>query len=1197
MDMIKVYESIEREMLSDTEQTLYVLQGFPFDAYKAIENIGISHLLKKKFDKYIDFHIFEDKGISKSLLMALMTSEQSAWLFYEEFITLCKVVTDFSIYQGKIVIVQNNLFEGYYPIPIQQNEETILKLYSKESNSDNDIFEYYSDCKLIDGIMYYAYVNKHYEIDTGIKIEERGILKPGKISRQIPENCEKISLSSLKTIKNKIQLGQIKNSRFLITEHSATLFDEIAILNKLGEYFDVAFFAEGNEKKNVSIDNEYLSILQRYWGKNAKFRKNVFYKEPEISSETIEISQGEIIVDVLNQCLLANADKEFSDLIITAPTGAGKSLLFQIPSVYLYEKYKEITIVICPLVALMVDQVKELNERGIGYATFINSSITFEERKERMDGIKSGKYSIVYLSPELLLSMDLRSFIDKRKIGLIVVDEAHLVTSWGRDFRVDYWFLGDYLEKVRHGSYYSKEEKINVPILCLTATAVFGGKDDVIGDLQNSLQLVCNSEQLYIGYVRRDDIIFDIRHPKKESRSDKEEKIGLTVNELERNSDKGIKTIAYFPYKSSIDDVWNRLRDDKSPAFDQIVKYHSGEDIGSIEKDQAYREFRDSEKILMLATKAFGMGVNISDINEVYHFAPTGTLADYVQEIGRAARKLETGYAVTDYLPTDMHYARTLWGLSGLRHYQTQEMIKKLYELYNSKKKRNLLLSPDTFNYLFDNKSVEGKVKSGLMLISGDLLEKYHFKVIAVRTKSLFSKQYITVPAEIESIFMSKYGKYCVEMDDVKPRKEYNRNGYDSCTYKNGKVYEMDLATLWENDFSEKTFPKFKWDFFNGKLFEYGETKIVPNSKLIIKYKNNYEETKVKFYKLANAIQDTFNRIKRVYGGRNFTLKDFSDIFSSFYEEPIRKEYIAMLLDMFCYNHIDLFEFPKENWKFVERKKSDENDGMGSNFCIRTQKTSFIGINLRKYFALAEPNTEEETYITYVSIVNGDLSGGAHLQLLASILQLFDMGTYEMYGGKNPEIFVRINDPQKLKRIASSEKKYRNSLLTKIEQRHERAISIMNRFMKGNFSNVERWKIIEEYFLGHDENVEILLEKGNFGSEKDKKKEKITKEQVVIVKISGENFKDYYLDWNDASMIDEVEDYILHNILIPDYINGEVEVNYKKYEYRYMWENSKAIVFEEFPEQTIINQLEKAGWVVCNANNIDYKNLKSRIGE
>ena len=120
------------------------------------------------------------------------------------------------------------------------------------------------------------------------------------------------------------------------------------------------------------------------------------------------------------------------------------------------------------------------------------------------------------------------------------------------------------------------------------------------------------------------------------------------------------------------------------------------------------------------------MGINIPDVEVVYHYAPTGTLADYVQEIGRAARKIPKGYAVTDYLKNDMNYAKVLWGLSGLRHYQIKAIMKKLYNLHVQKGTRNLLVSPEVFGFLFDNKSIDNKVKSGLMLLSADLLEKYH---------------------------------------------------------------------------------------------------------------------------------------------------------------------------------------------------------------------------------------------------------------------------------------------------------------------------------------------------------------------------------------------------------------------------------------------------------------------------------------
>lgn len=1199
MNLKEIYLKLLSEKITENK-TLFILQGFPFKVYESIQELDVKHLLNKKFSQYIDYREMDGDKVAKELLMALIMLEESAWIFYEEFIALSNIVNNFTVYSGKIVLLRNNLFADYYPIPVRINNEIALQLYEKENVEDKAIFKYYSDCKLINGQLYYSYVNRHYEIDAGVEIDELGLFSLNDLQYDADKEYEKVALSALVSLKNKIQIGEIENKNYIVTEHSATLNQELGILNNLGQMMGVYVFP-AESKREQQDRNRYLATLKKFWGKDAEFRFNRFYKEPEISSETIDISQGEIVSDIILQCENGINGNDYSDLIVTAPTGAGKSVLFQIPSIYLYEQFKAITIVICPLVALMVDQVKELNDRGVLYATFINSSITFEERKERLDGIKSGRYSIVYLSPELLLSSDIHSMIGERKVGLIVVDEAHLVTSWGRDFRVDYWFLGDYLEKVRHGSYYSNAEKVNVPILCLTATAVFGGNDDVIGDLQNSLQLVCNSEQLYIGYVRRDNIEFIIRHPKKASKSDKEEKINLTAKEVVKSVDEATKTIVYFPFKSSIDDTWNRIRDNNADVSEQVVKYHSGPDIGTIEKNDAYMNFRDSEKIVMLATKAFGMGVNISDIKKVYHFAPTGTLADYVQEIGRAARKLDKGYAITDYLPTDMHYARTLWGLSGLRHYQIQEMIKKLYELYSDKKRRNLLVSPDTFNYLFDNNSVEMKVKSGLMLLSADLLEKFHFKVIAVRAKSLFSKQYITVPFGIDDAFLQKYQKYCIVMTDVKPRIENSKPGYNTSTYKNGNVYEINLAELWEMEFSDMTFPKFKYDFFNGRLFDFGDENIVPNAKLTINYSQGYEATKDSFKCLADSIQKTFNIIKQKFGGREFSLKEFLDIFSGLYEIKIRKEYIAMLLDLFCYDHVDLFNCPSENWKFIERRKSS-GDIMGQmTYCIRTQKYAYIGTNLKKYFKFAMPNQKDkdDIYITYIALPGGNNSGnGTYLQLLASIMQLFNMATYELNGGRSPEIFVRINDPQKLKRIASSDRKYNNRILTEIEARHKRAIKLMNHFMMNEYTNDERWSIIEEYFLGHDELVDnMLMTIEPSGIINEKKKLKKSKEKEISVEVDSFGvFSEYYSDWEEASEVDNVVVFVENNITTPDYFNAILKVGEDSVECRYVWKAEKTAILEENISEKSIENAKNVGWCLMCIEELNRDELVKRLG-
>ena len=126
---------------------------------------------------------------------------------------------------------------------------------------------------------------------------------------------------------------------------------------------------------------------------------------------------------------------------MTAPTGAGKSLLFQLPALYLAQKHHVVTLVIEPLKQLMIDQVHNLRRQGVTCVAAINSDISYQERLEEYERIRTGETSIIYLSPELLLASSIDAILNGRTLGLVVIDEVHTVTSWGIDFRPDYWYL------------------------------------------------------------------------------------------------------------------------------------------------------------------------------------------------------------------------------------------------------------------------------------------------------------------------------------------------------------------------------------------------------------------------------------------------------------------------------------------------------------------------------------------------------------------------------------------------------------------------------------------------------------------------------------------------------------------------------------------------------------------------------------
>ena len=182
------------------------------------------------------------------------------------------------------------------------------------------------------------------------------------------------------------------------------------------------------------------------------------------------------------------------------PTGAGKSLCYQVPALSRYEKTGALTVVISPLVALMADQVAGLEARGISSCVTINGLLSMPERTEALDRVRLGDASILIISPEQLRNRSLRRVLDQREIGAWVMDEAHCLSRWGHDFRPDYRYVGRFIRKK------AGEEPIP-PVLCLTATA----KPDVIEEItlyfQEKLGVCLN---VFNGGTHRPNLVFEV---------------------------------------------------------------------------------------------------------------------------------------------------------------------------------------------------------------------------------------------------------------------------------------------------------------------------------------------------------------------------------------------------------------------------------------------------------------------------------------------------------------------------------------------------------------------------------------------------------------------------------------------------------------------------------------------------------------
>ena len=720
------------------------------------------------------------------------------------------------------------------------------------------------------------------------------------------------------------------------------------------------------------------------------------------------------------------------DLFLTAPTGAGKSLLFQLPAFHISD-CGDVTIIVSPLIALMKDQVKAIiNERNFDKVTYINSELNVLDRNRIIENIKTGIIDIIYLSPELLLSYDLSFFIGERRLGLLVIDEAHLITTWGRDFRVDYWFLGNYIRKSR------KYHEGNFPMVAVTATAVYGGINDMVFDSIDSLYM--QNPRIYIGQVKRDDIDFVINNFEQIKKGYDKYKIQQTVNFIKAIVNLGLKTIVYVPYTKHINLISGSLPSDLK---DSVASYHGT--LDSDLKEYSYKMFKSGKKKVMLCTKAFGMGVDIPDIQVVYHHTPSGLLPDYIQEIGRVARKEGLqGYAMLDYSPQDQKYSKILHGMSAIRQWQLKEVLKKIYALYvKHGNRRNMLVSVDDFALIFEGAiDLDQKVLTSLMMLEKDYLARHRFNVLIARPRKLYSTVYAKLSNDDLKVMKRKYPKIYEIRQDLG----------------NGKaVVELDLALLWEKNFSDKSFPVIKRDFYNGHLFDADSIIIKPQIKVSFNLSMAFNEA-------YNTLSDFFELLQEVFSkltGKYFSQDSFQKELVNGLKDKKKAEKIAKFV-LSSYSGYS-FENRSESQSFLQiRSTWGRND-----YCVYSAHYMENFAYLLKRFAYLFENTDSNMVNKYVT--NNDLTMVSYTRL-GYFLELLDIGTYEMKGGENPVVFIRLNDPERIKRDAFNAG-YKNLLLQKTLQKFEVSNQIFDYFFCRKFSNEDRWSFIEDFFLGADNDV------------------------------------------------------------------------------------------------------------------------------
>lgn len=310
------------------------------------------------------------------------------------------------------------------------------------------------------------------------------------------------------------------------------------------------------------------------------------------------------------------------DTLAIMPTGGGKSLCYQIPALI----FKGITIVVSPLISLMQDQVSSLKENGVP-AEFLNSSLEFSEYLETVKKLKNGEIKIVYVSPEGLASDKMMGIFHEcsMPINCITIDEAHCVSEWGHDFRPDYLSISNV-----------RKHFPNAVCLALTATATASVQQDIIKNLQLYRPTV------FTASFNRKNIFLEVK-PKKNA-------LSQVIECIEKHKDES--GIIYCFSRKSVDELTMKLHNEGY----SVLNYHAG--LSDIQRTKNQNLFIKDKVRIIVATVAFGMGINKPNVRFAIHYDMAKSLEEYYQEIGRAGRDGLESHALLLYSPGDIHKIR-----------------------------------------------------------------------------------------------------------------------------------------------------------------------------------------------------------------------------------------------------------------------------------------------------------------------------------------------------------------------------------------------------------------------------------------------------------------------------------------------------------------------------------------------------------
>ena len=347
------------------------------------------------------------------------------------------------------------------------------------------------------------------------------------------------------------------------------------------------------------------------------------------------------------------------DTVAIMPTGAGKSICFQIPALML----SGITLVISPLISLMKDQVDALVDAGVA-ATFINSTLSSAEWSARMNDIADGRYPLVYVAPERLETGAFQTITNRVPIAMVAVDEAHCLSQWGHDFRPSYQNIAPFIASLPRRPIVS----------AFTATATPEVRDDIIR------LLGLHTPAVHVTGFDRPNLYFEVRRG--------EDKKKFTTNYVKKHADEA--GIIYAATRKEVDRIYELLTKKGIAAG----RYHAG--LSDAERAKAQDDFLYDNLQVIVATNAFGMGIDKSNVRYVLHYNMPKNLESYYQEAGRAGRDGEPGDCILLYAPQDVRTQRFLIDVSTddeeRKRIETQKLQRMIDYCHTPECLRNFIL-------------------------------------------------------------------------------------------------------------------------------------------------------------------------------------------------------------------------------------------------------------------------------------------------------------------------------------------------------------------------------------------------------------------------------------------------------------------------------------------------------------------------